>query len=53
MKLQPVINHMEFMPSGELFSEQPDSRATSYKFNDYGGEIFNKAFDEHTARSAE
>ena len=24
----------------------------SYKFNDYGGESFNKAFDEHTARSA-
>jgi hypothetical protein len=25
----------------------------SYKFNDYGGESFNKAFDEHTARIAE
>ena len=24
-----------------------------YKFNDYGGKSFKKAFDEHTARSAE
>ena len=48
-----VIHNIEYMPSGELISEQPDSWATPYKFNDYGGEIFNKAFDEHTARSAE
>ncbi|MDD2344762.1 MAG: JAB-like toxin 1 domain-containing protein [Bacteroidales bacterium] len=40
-------------PSGEQFSEQRDNWSTPYKFNDYGGESFNKAFDEHTARSAE
>ncbi len=36
-----------------IFSEQRDNWATPYKFNDYEGESFNKAFDEHTARSAE
>ena len=55
-----IFHHMEYMPSGEQpaisadkFSEQRDNWATPYKFNDYGGESFNKAFDEHTARSAE
>jgi len=56
-----IIHHLEYMhfdklnvpPSGEQFSEQRDSWSTPYKFNDYGGESFNKAFDEHTARSAE
>jgi hypothetical protein len=47
------ILNIEYMPSGEQFSEQRDIWATPYKFNDYEGESFNKAFDEHTARSAE
>ncbi len=33
MKLQPVIHHIEYMPSGEQFSEQRDNWATPYKFN--------------------
>ena len=28
-----VIHHIEYMPSGELFSEQRDNWATPYKFN--------------------
>jgi RHS repeat-associated protein len=48
-----IFHHIEYMPSGEQFSEQRDIWATPYKFNDYGGESFNKAFEEHTARSAE
>jgi RHS repeat-associated protein len=33
MKHQPVIHHIEYMPSGEQFSEQRDIWATPYKFN--------------------
>ena len=37
------------------FAEQRRSGSFNnpYKFNDYGGKSFKKAFDEHTARSAE
>src|SRR5690606_18859426 len=43
------------LPFGETMAEQRRSGSFNnpYKFNDYGGKSFKKAFDEHTARSAE
>src|SRR5690606_38345921 len=43
------------LPFGETFAEQRRSGTFNnpYKFNDYGGKSFKKAFDEHTARSAQ
>src|SRR5690554_4442616 len=43
------------LPFGETFAEQRRNGSfdNPYKFNDYGGKSFKKAFDEHTARSAE
>src|SRR5690554_1053272 len=42
------------LPFGESMAEQRTGAFENrYKFNDYGGKSFEKAFDEHTARSAE